>query len=173
MTARHRLVAALAGLALAFGHGLAASHQVAHGDLVLAHPYVQVDPDCAGGAPRAHVMLIINRGPKPDRLIAARLDPAGEGKLVRWSAVDGKATRQVLADGIEIPAKGEVALMAPDLALEFPKSRSALVQGGAAKGSLTFQRSGKVPVVFLVDAPHEGPGRSACNVVASRAPHNH
>ena len=173
MTAHPRCFSVLASLVLGLAHAAAQAHQVTHGDLVLAHPYVQLDPACGTATTRAHVMLILNRGPHPDRLIAARLDDAGDGKLVRWSTVDGQPARDVLADGVSIPAKGQIALMAPALEIEFPKSRAVLVEGGAAKGSLTFERGGTVPVTFMVDAAHEGQSRSGCSAAPATSAHTH
>lgn len=170
---RHRWLAALPVGALCFGIGVAMAHQVTQGDLALAHPFVMLDPRCGPEVTRAHVMLIINSGTQADRLLAAEMDQAGKGKLVRVVTADGKARREVLADGIEIPAKGQIALMPPDLALEFPKSRVALVEGGATKGSLTFQRTGKVAVTFMVDAAHVGQAESGCGKSEPKPAHQH
>ena len=152
---------------------MAAAHQVTQGDLALAHPFVRLDPNCGTETTRAHVMLIINSGAQSDRLLAAEMDQAGKGKLVRMSVADGKAQRTVITDGVEIPAKGQVAFMPPHLVLEFPKPRVALVEGGAARGSLTFQRAGKVAVNFMVDAAHAGQGESGCGRPTSESGHRH
>jgi copper(I)-binding protein len=168
-----RLTLAVALLLGAAGPAVRA-HQVSQGDLALAHPFIRLDPRCKADVTRAHVMLIVNSGAKPDRLIGAELDQAGKGRLVRLAGVDGKAERQVLG-GIEIPANGNVALMPPEWVIEFPKSRRALSEGGATKGTLSFERTGKVAVTFMVDAAHEGQGTAGCPVAEAAAgkPHKH
>lgn len=161
MQASHRLIVVLAA-AWAACSAPSQAHQVTHGDLTLAHPFLRLDPTCGAGAIPAYVMLIINAGAQPDRLVGAELDQAGKGRLMRVSHAAGSVTPELLATGIEIPAKGQIALMPPDLVIEFPKSRQTLMEGGAAKGTLDFQRAGKVAVTFMVDAAHDGQVSTGC-----------
>lgn len=151
------------------------AHEVSQGDLALAHPFIRLDPRCNTEVTQAHVMLIVNSGARPDRLIPAELDGAGKGKLVRVSTAGGNARRELLRGGIEIPAHGKVALMPPDWVIEFPKSRRALNEGGAAKGTLSFERTGTVPVTFMVDAAHQGQDTVGCAAgeVGGGAAHKH
>lgn len=169
---KNRLIVAGLTLSAFAAWAPAQAHQITQGDLTLAHPFVRLDAHCRSDVTRAYVMLIINAGAQADRLVAAELDHAGKGRLIRVSTRGGTPKRDALASGIEIPAKGQAALMPPDLEIEFPKSRQVLMEGGAAQGSLTFQRGGKVAVTFMVDVAQEGQGSTGCSVAIPDA-HKH
>jgi copper(I)-binding protein len=140
------------------------AHQVKHGTLSIAHPFVVADRDCAGAPTRGYLMLVVNEGAQPDRLLGARLDNGAAGTVVRYGTEAGKATVAAVPE-LEIPANANTALMAPGLAIEFPR-QDKLVEGGMIGGSLRFARAGTVPVKFMVEATHmgAGDGKPACDL---------
>lgn len=150
--------------------GIADAHEVNHGDLTIAHPFISVDSKCGKGATRAYAMLVVNSSEQSDRLTGASLGRTGKGVLMRTT---DRAEKTPLPDGIEIPPGTSIAIMPPHYAIEFGKTSEALEEDGMVMGSLTFKRTGTVPVAFRVDAHRGDPAlASACKPVATPA-HKH
>ncbi|HSV70999.1 MAG TPA: copper chaperone PCu(A)C [Methylibium sp.] len=150
--------------------GGSSAHQIRHGDLAIAHPFISYDRTCDQEATRAYLMLVVNTGKQSDRLTGADLGRGGRGVL---SATAGGGGKTALPDGVEIPPNASIAITPPNYVIEFPKTRQALVEGGMVAGSLTFERAGSVPVQFMVDAAHGGADTvRACRSVDAPA-HEH
>lgn len=151
----HRLC--LPALAVAALHGAAQAHEVKLGSLTVAHPYVALNTGCA--APdklQAYVMMVVNEGTQPDRLLGAQLASGAVATLTRPG--QGAAA----SDGVVVPAGGRATLAAPDLALEFPRPTTLPPEGGMLTGTLRFERAGTMPVQFMVEAaPRTADGRPA------------
>lgn len=146
------------GLLLA-AYALAANaqaHEVRHGKLVIAHPFVAADKNCPNAPTRGYLMMVINEADHPDKLLGAQLDSGAVGRITRYAAQAGKTTAIGVSE-LEIPAKSNVALIAPNLAIEFPH-QDKLVEGGMVPGALRFERAGEIAVKFMVEATHRSAG---------------
>ncbi len=166
--ARHlRTVWAMLAFATLSG-GESAAHEIRHGDLAIAHPFVSYDRACNKGSTKAYLMLVVNTSKQSDRLTGASLDGSGKGVLWRTSGEGGKTA---LPTGIEIPPSASISVMPPNYVIEFPRTRQVLVEGGMVAGTLTFLRAGPVPVQFMVDAAHSDTDpNSACKSAGAPAP---
>lgn len=142
---------------------LVPAHDVKHGSLTIAHPFVRVDPACDGDRTRAYVMLVINQGKRAERLLGAELAGGVRGTILAPSGPGDAGTRRVT--GVDIPANGRTALMPPALVIEFPQSSKTLPTGSVVAGTLHFERAGTVPVSFMVEAARE-PGK-ACGATGT------
>lgn len=161
--------AAIAAALLCLSAQASHAHEVKHGKLTIAHPFVALDPACKSGPLRGYVMLIVNEGGQADRLLGAELTPGGKGRLVPLTAPAAGAA----PPGLDIPAHGRAAVMAPALALEFPAPRVAAGEGGMVRGALKFERAGTVPVQFMVEATHRSADGKSPPCTAAPAAHKH
>src|SRR5690606_27587552 len=88
-----------------------------------------------------------------DRLVSASGEIAGLAQIHEM-AVDatGVMTMKQLADGLEIPAGGEVARKPGSFHIMFMDLKKPAKQGQPFKGTLTFETAGTVEVEYSVDA---------------------
>ncbi|MBZ9989535.1 copper chaperone PCu(A)C [Mesorhizobium sp. BH1-1-5] len=147
-----RLGLAVFTLALLFAttHSLVAQEFKA-GDIEIVHPWSRATPE--GAMVAAGYLTLKNHGNSPDRLVSATGEVAGMTQ-VHEMAVDanGIMTMKQLADGLEIPAGGEVALKPGSFHIMFMDLKQPVKQGQPFKGTLTFEKSGTVEVEYAVDA---------------------
>lgn len=156
-----RWFTAVVGIGIAAG---AMAHEVKQGDLAIAHPFVSVGKACGLEVTRAYVMLVVNTGKQPDRLLGAELDHIGKAKILQVRTDAGKSIRSLVKDGLEVAPGKNIAVVPPHYVLEFAKSGQPLVEGGVLRGALMFQRTGRVPVTFMVEAAHlTADGKSDCS----------
>lgn len=159
-----RAVSRLGAAALALTLLLATSpavfaHDYSIGDLKIGHPWSRAAPE--GAKVAAGYAVITNTGSDADRLVAVTGEIAGRGE-VHEMAVDDKGvmTMRPLADGIEIPAGGEVELKPGGFHIMFMDLTAAAEEGVRFKGTMTFEKAGTVDVEFAVEAMggHDGGG---------------
>ncbi|TPI64299.1 copper chaperone PCu(A)C [Mesorhizobium sp. B3-1-3] len=147
-----RLGIAVFTLALIFAttHSLWA-HEFKAGDIEIVHPWSRATPE--GAAVAAGYFTLKNHGSTADRLVSATGDIAGMTQ-VHEMAVDaqGVMTMKQLADGLEIPAGGEVTLKPGSFHIMFMDLKQPVKQGQPFKGTLTFEKVGTVEVEYAVDA---------------------
>lgn len=147
-----RLGLAVFTLALLFAmsHSLWA-HEFKAGDIEIVHPWSRATPE--GAKVAAGYLTLKNHGNSPDRLVSATGEVAGMTQ-VHEMAVDanGIMTMKQLADGLEIPAGGEVALKPGSFHIMFMDLRQPVREGQPFKGTLTFEKAGTVEVEYSVDA---------------------
>jgi periplasmic copper chaperone A len=150
-------IAAVAAV-FAFASALSAlAHDFKAGDLAIGHPWTRAT------APAAQVaggyLSIENKGSLPDRLLSASF--AGSSTVeVHEMAMDGAVMRmRELKAGIEIPAGGKIELKPGGFHLMFMGLKGGLKQGDSLKGTLVFERAGRVEVEFKVEAIGERGGQ--------------
>lgn len=147
-----RLGIAAFALALLFAmsHSLLA-HEFKAGDLEIVHPWSRATPE--GAKVAAGYLAVKNHGSTADRLVSASGEIAGLAQIHEM-AVDaaGVMTMKQLADGLEIPAGGEVALKPGSFHIMFMDLKKPVKQGEPFKGTLTFEKAGTVEVEYSVDA---------------------
>jgi copper(I)-binding protein len=144
-------------LLVAMVHPLLA-HEFKVGDIEVVHPWSRATP--AGAKVAAGYLVVKNNGATPDRLVAASAEIAGKTEIHEMAVDDkGVMTMRPLADGIEIPAGGEVELKPGGMHVMFMQISRGAKQGESLKGSLTFEKAGTVEVEFAVQemgADHAG-----------------
>lgn len=137
-------------LLFAMSQGLAA-HEFKSADLEIDHPWSRATPE--GARVAAGYAVIRNAGSEPDRLVAVSAEIAGRTEIHEM-AVDsnGVMTMRPLADGIEIPASGEIELKPGGFHIMFLDLTRGAKEGEPFKGTLTFEKAGTVEVEFAVEA---------------------
>lgn len=153
--------ALLAAAFLLFALDSASAHGYKIGALEIGHPWARMTPPGAkvGGA----YLTVENSGTTPDRLVSATVDAAiaDRAELHEMSVTDGVMKMQMLADGVVIPAGGEVALAPGSFHLMLQDLKQPLKQGESFKGTLTFEKAGTVEIEFKVEGMGGPKGASA------------
>lgn len=158
-TSRRSALRALAGAALVTGLAVFSvdagiAHEFKIGSIEIVHPWARATP--AGAKVGGGYVVLKNDG-AADRLVSATAEVAGRVEIHEMAMKDGVMTMRPLADGLPVPAHGEVALKPGSYHIMFMDLKAPLKQGESVKGSLTFEKAGTVDVTFKV----EGIGASA------------
>jgi copper(I)-binding protein len=138
----------------------ALAHEFKRGALEIIHPWARATP--GGAKVAAGYVVIRNEGAEPDRLVSATAEVAGAAMIHEMAVSDGVMTMRMVADGVAIPAHGEIALKPGSYHLMLEDLKQPLKEGESFKGSLTFEKAGTVDVTFFVEAigakapAHEG-----------------
>ncbi len=152
-------------LLIALGAAGAFAHEIKAKALQIDHPWIRATPK--GSTVTAGYLTVVNKGKAPDRLIGASLKGAGSAELHETTVVDGIAKMRPLTDGIEIGAGQTVSLEPSGRHIMFSGLTTSFEADTYIDGSLTFEKAGKVPVEFFVEAgtgkPHHEapPGKAA------------
>lgn len=141
------LTLAIAITAMAIGAAFAADYKV--GDLEIVNP--QARATLPGAPVSGGYMVIRNTGNAPDRLISASVDFAGKTEIHEMAMENDIMKMRELADGLEIPAGGEVVLKPGGYHVMFMKLQEQLKEGESRKATLVFEKAGPVEVEFLVE----------------------
>jgi periplasmic copper chaperone A len=142
--------AAFAILAAILTTSSAIAHNYTLGDLVIGHPWTRATAPAAQVA--AGYMTIENKGPAPDRLLSASF--AGSSAVeVHEMAMDGPVMRmRELPKGLELKPGAKTELKPGGYHLMFIGLKAGLKQGDSLKGTLVFERAGRIEVEFKVEA---------------------
>lgn len=127
------------------------------GDLVITSPMIRAT------LPKAPVsagyMVIRNNGTEVDRLIGGTASFAGKVEVHEMKMEGEVMKMRKIADGLEIPAGGEVTLQAGGLHVMFMKMQEQMKEGETRKITLEFEKAGKVEFELPVKIV-EGMGHS-------------
>lgn len=140
----------LAALLLTVVATTAYAHEYKLGALEIKHPWTRATPKnapVAGG-----YLKIINTGTTPDRLTGGSVEVAQKFEVHEMSMDGGVMKMRELKDGLEIPPGATVELKPGSYHIMMMGLAHPLAKGERVKGSLTFEKAGKVDVEFVVDA---------------------
>jgi len=126
------------------------SEQAQAGSISIMDAWSRATPE--GADVGVGYLTIINDGDRPDRLVAAEADFAGQAEIHQMTMANGVMQMRPVEDGVTIPANGSVAFSPDSYHLMFMGLKSPLKQGDTVAGSLTFEHAGKVVVNFHVEA---------------------
>lgn len=126
------------------------AHDFKAGPLVIAHPWTRATPKSATVA--GGYVKITNTGSTPDRLIGGSADVAGKFEVHEMSMDGGVMKMRELKNGVEIPPGATVELKPGSYHIMMMNLSRPLAKGDTVKGSLTFEKAGKVDVEFTVEA---------------------
>ncbi|NLH79635.1 MAG: copper chaperone PCu(A)C [Phyllobacteriaceae bacterium] len=143
-----RTLALASGLAL-LTTGAALAHGYKLGALEIGHPWSRATPKSApvGGG----YLTITNTGTTADRLVAVSADVSQKVELHEMAVVDGVMKMRALDDGVVVPAGGKVELKPGGHHVMFIGLKAQFAAGTSFKGTLTFEKAGKVDVEFQVE----------------------
>lgn len=143
------------------GHGAAqparTGQPIRVGDLEITAPWSRATP---GGAKVAGgFMSITNKGSAPDRLVGGSVEIAGVFE-VHEMKMDGNVMRmRALEKGLEIKPGETVELKPGGFHVMFLDLKQPLKAGDTIKGTLVFEKAGKIDVTYSVQAPGAGAGQ--------------
>lgn len=140
----------LVALALVASAGLASAHDYKIGDLDIAHPWTRATPK--GATIAGGYFKITNKGTQADRLVSGTSEFAGRFEIHQMSMENGVMRMRPLPDGIEIKPGETVEFKPGSYHVMFMDLKQGLEQGKRVKGTLTFEKAGKVDVEYVVDA---------------------
>lgn len=136
-------------LALVPAMPLAFADDAKHGGLDISAAWTRATVKTAkvGGG----YVTIRNNGDMPDRLVSGTADFAGRVQLHEMRFVDNVMQMRPLADGVEIPAGGEIVLKPGAQHVMFLDLQRPLVEGEEVSAVLHFEKAGDVSVTFKVN----------------------
>jgi uncharacterized protein YcnI len=118
------------------------------GSLTIEAPWARATP---GGAKVAGgFMKITNTGKEPDRLIGGTVPFADRFEVHEMAVEGGIMKMRELSKGLEIKPGETVELKPGGYHLMFMDLKSGLKEGEAVKGTLVFEKAGKVDVEYKV-----------------------
>lgn len=126
----------------------AATPSAKQGSLVVERPWMRATPNgakVAGGYVR-----ITNAGGEPDRLISTSIPIAGRGEVHEMSMDGGVMRMRPVEGGLEIRPGQTVELRPGGYHLMFMDLTSGPKEGDEIRGSLVFEKAGRIDVVFGV-----------------------
>ncbi len=135
---------------LAFAATAASAHEYKAGSLEIKHPWSRATPK--GATVAGGYLTIINTGTTPDRLIGGSTVAAGKFEIHEMSVDNGVMKMRQLANGVEIKPGQTVEFKPGSYHLMFVGVSQPLEQGKRVKGTLEFEKAGKVDVEYAVEA---------------------
>src|SRR5436309_7970172 len=143
------LRAFLPALLLAVLATSAQAHEYQVGPIAIDHPWTRATPKnapVAGG-----YMKITNTGTTPDRLVGGSTEVAKRFEIHEMKMDGGVMKMRELKDGLEIPPGATVELKPGSYHIMMMNLSRPFTKGDKVKGSLTFEKAGKVDVEFAVE----------------------
>jgi hypothetical protein len=145
------LLAALAQPAMA--------HDYKVGSLIIQHPWSRATP--AGAKIAVGYVVIHNTGSSPERLVSVASGISQRGEIHEMAVDDkGVMTMRPRAEGLEIPAGGQIVLKPGSLHIMFVELKQPAVKGERFPATLTFENAGPIDIEFIVQAMGGGHGGS-------------
>ena len=135
---------------LAFATDAAIAHEYKAGSLEIKHPWARATPK--GAAVAGGYMTIINKGTAPDRLLGFSSPAAGKFEIHEMSIDNGVMKMRPVTNGVELKPGQTVELKPGSYHLMFMGLKQPFEQGKRVKGTLEFERAGKVEVEYVVEA---------------------
>ncbi|AMN41655.1 copper chaperone PCu(A)C [Rhodoplanes sp. Z2-YC6860] len=144
---------ALSAVTLAISLALAASAASAHeykaGSIEIKHPWSRATPK--GATVAGGYMKLTNTGATPDRLIGGSTEIAGKFEIHEMSMDNGVMKMRPLVDGVEIKPGETVEFKPGGYHLMFVGITQPVAQGKRVKGTLEFEKAGKVDVEYAIE----------------------
>jgi len=119
------------------------------GPLVIGQPWTRATPKSAPVA--GGYLKITNNGTAPDRLIGRSADVAKRFEIHEMKMDGGVMKMRELKDVVAIPPGATVELKPGAYHIMMMNLSRPLAKGDKVKGSLTFEKAGKVDVEFAVE----------------------
>ena|SRR5947209_8094573 len=119
------------------------------GAIAIDHPWTRATPKnapVAGG-----YLKITNTGTAPDRLVGGSAEVSRRFEIHEMKMDGGVIKMRELKDGLEIPPGATVELKPGSYHIMMQNLSRPLTKGDKVKGTLTFEKAGKVEVEFAVE----------------------
>lgn len=125
------------------------AHESTVGPIHIEHPWSRVVPKGANVA--SGYLEIKNTGTVPDRLIGGSSEIAGRFEIHKMTTEDGVMKMRPLEGGLEIAPGKSVKIEPGGYHLMFLDLKTPPVKGKFFRGTLVFEKAGKVDVEFDVE----------------------
>lgn len=126
----------------------ARAHDYRVGSIHIDHPWTIATPN--GAQVGAGYMKITNEGTQPDRLIALTSPAARRVVVHAMTMENGIARMRLLDKGLEIKPGETVELTTQGMHVMFEDLREPLVEKARIRGTLVFEKAGKIDVEYAV-----------------------
>ncbi len=156
----------LSALALSLA-GAAFAHDYKAGALKIDHPWTRATPK--GASVAGGYLSIENTGSEADTLVGGSLAGAGRVEIHRMSMEGSVMKMAPVAGGLVIEPRETITLKPGGYHLMFLDLKDQLAKGDRIKGSLDFEKAGRVEVEFAVEAI----GAKATGTKAPGGGHDH
>ena len=151
-----KLIAILFAGVLTLTTSSAFAHGYKLGNLEIGHPWARATPK--GAAVGGAYLKVTNTGTAPDRLVSGSTDVSGRFEIHEMSMDGGVAKMRQLKDGLEIKPGETVELKPGGLHIMLLDLKQPIKQGDHVKGTLTFEKAGKIDVEFIAVPVGGSPG---------------
>jgi copper(I)-binding protein len=150
MAARHwaRSIYLACALALCAFLAPAQSADVTKGDIRIVQPWARATP--GGAKVGAGYVTITNTGKTADRLLGGTAAVAGVFEIHDMTMTNGVMRMRKLDQGIELKPGATVTLRPGGLHLMFVDLKQPLKQGEKVKGTLVFEKAGRIEIEYDV-----------------------
>jgi periplasmic copper chaperone A len=145
-----KMTVVLFGAVLCLLAGSAAAEDYVLGTLAIGQPWARATP--RGAAVAGGYLTITNKGPAADRLMGGSTVVANRFELHSMAIEDGVARMRPVEGGVEIKPRQTVELQPGGFHIMLVGLKQPLQQGERVKGTLLFEKAGKVDVEFTVVA---------------------
>jgi periplasmic copper chaperone A len=135
---------------LALFTGAASAEDFTIGTIQVANPWTRATPK--GSTIAGGYMTITNKGTAPDRLIAGSAAPAGRFEVHKMAMENGVMKMRPVEGGLEIKPGETVELKPGSFHIMMMGLKQPLEKGQHIKGTLTFEKAGKVDIEYAVEA---------------------
>jgi periplasmic copper chaperone A len=140
----------LFALALAIGASNANAEDYNIGTLQIGNPWTRATPK--GSTVAGGYMKITNKGSAPDRLVGGSAAVAGRFEVHSMVMEKGVAKMRPVEGGLEIKPGETVELKPGSLHVMLMGLKQPLERGQKVKGTLEFEKAGKVDIEYAVEA---------------------
>jgi copper(I)-binding protein len=143
------LLAAVLASSLTLAATAASAHEYKAGSIDIQHPWSRATPK--GATVAGGYMKLINTGTTPDRLIGGSTEVAGKFEIHQMSTDNGVMKMRPVSGGVEIKPGQTVEFKPGGYHLMFVGITHPVEQGKRVKGTLEFEKAGKVDVEYAVE----------------------
>jgi copper(I)-binding protein len=144
---KHFTVCLAAALAML---GAAQAADYTAGNLQIANPWTRATPK--GSTVAGGYMVITNKGTSSDRLVGGSTAVAGRFEVHRMAMEGGVMTMRPVEGGLEIKPGESVELKPGSFHVMLMGLKQPLEKGQRIKGTLEFEKAGKVEIEYAVEA---------------------
>ena len=130
------------------GDALAADYSV--GSIAVGNPWTRATP--RGATVAGGYMTISNKGSAPDRLLGGSVAVAGRFEVHSMVMEQGIAKMRPVQGGLEIKPGETVELKPGSLHVMLMGLKQPLEKGRKVKGTLEFEKAGKLEIEYAVEA---------------------
>jgi copper(I)-binding protein len=149
-------IAAIIGAAFFALTSTSFAHDYTVGSIHIDHPWSRATPK--GASVAGGYLVIENKGAAPDRLVGGSSEIAGRFEIHEVKMEGGVMKMRPLDGGVEIAPGKSVKFEPGGYHLMFLDLKQPPVEGKRFKGTLVFEKAGKVEVEYVVEGMGEKGG---------------